>query len=126
MPRPRLRRVRKPTSSSPKAASSWRPAVGYAHTCAIVDNAVACWGDNMFGQVGNNTTANALTPVSIGLPATAVALGEGYSCAITSFGGAKCWGLGTLGQLGNGSTSESNQPSDVAGLAGNVTAIAAG
>ena len=42
-------------------------AVGGAHACALTSDAgVWCWGDNQFGELGNNTTvANSSSPVGV-------------------------------------------------------------
>ena len=48
-----------------------------SYACAILDNgAVKCWGQNGYGQLGDGSTTNSATPVSVSLPAgrTAVAL----------------------------------------------------
>jgi alpha-tubulin suppressor-like RCC1 family protein len=61
-------------------------------------------------------------------PASAIATGDGFSCALTSVGGLKCWGLDGNGQLGDGGRcgTPCPQPVDVSGLSSNVVAIAAG
>ena len=39
-------------------------AAGEKHTCVIyVDETVACWGNNEYGQLGNSTTDDSKVPV---------------------------------------------------------------
>lgn len=104
-------------------------ATGGRNTCAIIDlNTVKCWGDNLYGQIGNGTTPNTKTPAEvIGLSASAtkVSAGGNHTCVIAS-GGAKCWGLNSSGQLGDGSNNNASMFVGVAGLSSGVTAISAG
>jgi alpha-tubulin suppressor-like RCC1 family protein len=83
-------------------------AAGDGHSCALTTaGAVLCWGDNFFGQVGDGTTTNRLTPVfvsSLSSGATAIASGDGHSCALTMTGTVRCWGFNSDGQLGDGTT----------------------
>lgn len=102
---------------------------GDLHSCAATSTGgVKCWGDNSLGQLGNGTKENSATPVDVsGLAsgATALALGDLHSCAITTGGALKCWGLGFYGELGNGTTADSSRPVNVTGM-GSGTASAAG
>ena len=103
--------------------------VGENHACALTTTGgVLCWGENNYGQLGNNSTANALTPVQANLTGgvTAIAAGYYHTCAINSSGGVQCWGNNGSGQLGNNSTSNSPIPVQVAGLTSGIVGIAAG
>ncbi len=64
--------------------------------------------------------------VGLGGAVTAIAGGDGHSCALTNSGDVKCWGWNAYRQLGDGTTSDRLTPVDVRGLASRVTAIAAG
>ena len=82
---------------------------GSSHTCAVLDNgSVACWGLNDYGQLGDGTTTNRLTPtqtLSLGRPAIAVEAGSHFStCALLDNGSVSCWGRNHKGQLGRGFT----------------------
>ncbi len=105
-------------------------AAGYAHTCALTSQgAVKCWGSNSVGQLGNGSTANALTPVGVsGLApgVEAISAGAYHTCALTAQGAVLCWGMNSEGQLGNNSTFSPPQPVAVTGLPAGIAEIAAG
>jgi len=74
------------------------------HTCAIVGGAAKCWGDNQYGELGDNTYLLRPTPISVsGLSSgvTAIATGYLHTCAVVS-GAAKCWGDNYYGMIGDG------------------------
>ena len=84
-------------------------AAGVEHACAVAsDGALACWGDNSSGQVGNGGGADVLAPVLVnggslaGKSVIQVSAGLSHTCALTSDGVLSCWGRDTEGQLGNG------------------------
>lgn len=104
---------------------------GGEHTCARTSaGAMACWGDNDFGQLGDGTTGiNRLIPVAVsGLSSGVVSMtaGASHSCARVATGGVKCWGLNSDGQLGDGSVSQRSMPVDVVSLPTSVASISAG
>lgn len=96
------------------------------HVCAIASEAVWCWGDNRWGELGIGTKKTALSPTVVrGLPTpvTAISAGQFHTCAIAA-GDAWCWGHGIYGQLGNGHRRDITRPVKVNDLGGAVTAIA--
>ena len=107
--------------------------VGESHACAVtVQGGAMCWGNNLYGQLGNGTTAGGAVPVVVsGLDSgvTAIAAGWGgqfeswsvnggnrHTCAVIQGGAIQCWGSNDSGQLGNGSTTSSSVPVEVVGF----------
>jgi len=90
---------------------------GLYHTCGVTTAHEAyCWGYNISGQVGNGTTAFAVTsPTAVqgGHSFVAVAAGFAHSCGVSSDSVAYCWGEGS--RLGNGSGLNQVVPVPVAG-----------
>ena len=100
--------------------------VGVANACAVLaTGGVECWGAGTDGQNGNNTLANAPTPVTaIGITnAKSVAAYNGTTCAVLATGSVDCWGEGGNGQLGTGS-SFSEKPVAVNTLTSGIAQIA--
>ena len=98
----------------------WKPttsiSIGPYHGCAISNGQAYCWGYNLHGQLGNNSTANSVYPVAVdtsgvlsGKKITSIIAGPYHSCAIAN-GKVYCWGRNTHGQLGDNSTTQSSVP----------------
>ena len=94
-------------------------AAGADHTCALTDRGtMKCWGFNGFGQGGDGTTAQRLTPIDVvGLSSKVVAItaGDYHTCALTENGALNCWGRNDSGQLGDSSTTMRLTPTGVLG-----------
>jgi alpha-tubulin suppressor-like RCC1 family protein len=96
---------------------------GYSHTCAITRANVAyCWGENIYGQLGNGTIGGG------GLPGRAVPVrvlgsiawrqlsgGGEHTCGVSQTDQVYCWGLNDKGQLGIGNTGNRSKPVPVSG-----------
>ena len=105
---------------------------GNGFTCALTSSgSVMCWGNNIWGELGDGTTINSDIPVNVsglssGVIAVSAGLG-GHVCALSSSGGLKCWGDNDSGQLGNVTNVVINPlPVNVAGLGSGVAAVSAG
>lgn len=88
-----------------------------SHTCAILkDGSLWCWGGNNFGQLGDGTTVDRLSPTRVMLsgPAVQVAGTGGFesthTCALLADRTVACWGQNQTGQLGDGTTDPSTVP----------------
>jgi alpha-tubulin suppressor-like RCC1 family protein len=76
-------------------------AVGYRHSCAIVQTHVYCWGANGFGQLGlDHGTHGVPTPVPVPDAFTKVAAGVWATCALDVAATLQCWGDYSNGELG--------------------------
>ncbi|WP_018587449.1 Ig-like domain repeat protein [Salinispora arenicola] len=108
-------------------------AAGIAFSLALSSaGAVLAWGSNSSGQLGDGTTADRSTPVTVSSPAgttvTAIAGGDAHGLAVTSVGAAIAWGNNSFGQLGDGTNTDRVTPVAVSLPVGTttLTAIAAG
>ena len=118
--------------SLPAGTKATAVAAGGDDSLALTStHAVLAWGYNGYGQLGNGSTGNTNTPVSVMLPTgtvvTAVAAGSIDSLALTSTGSVLAWGYNLDGELGDGTKTNSDAPVTVKLPPGTkVTAIAAG
>jgi alpha-tubulin suppressor-like RCC1 family protein len=106
-------------------------AVGSSFSCALTAaGTMKCWGYNYDGELGDGTTTDQLTPITVdGLNSGVLSITAGlfHACAITVDGAAKCWGNNEDGQIGDGNQYTSPiTPTDVFGLSSNIVAISAG
>ena len=92
-------------------------------------DAVVAWGYNPYGELGNGTTTNSNTLVTVtGMSSgvSAIAGGSYHGLAVQN-GGLYAWGWNNDGQLGNVTTNNSSTPVALTGvLSSGVTAIAGG
>lgn len=98
----------------------------YRGACSVTsDGKIYCWGSNLNGRLGNNTTGTgyAATPRLVTMPVngdTFDSVSSAYrfsnnetNCAITQLGEVYCWGLNTRGQVGNNSTTTVKVPTKI-------------
>jgi alpha-tubulin suppressor-like RCC1 family protein len=82
--------------------------------CAILTGgALKCWGMNRNGQVGNDSTLDASTPVEVvGMQSGVKSVVTGHhTCAIMTSGELKCWGANwDDGEVGNGNRVDQPTP----------------
>lgn len=93
-------------------------AAGAAHTCALLDDgSVHCWGQNLYGQLGNGSTASSSTPRAVAgdLRFARIHAGGGVTCGVTDAGDEYCWGLNQSGELGDGTRTNRAVPTRVGG-----------
>ena len=93
-------------------------AVGFYHILALdKDNNLWAWGDNEYGQLGDETTTNKASPTKIETGITFVQLSAGYfhSAGIDNDGKLWSWGYNKYGQLGDGTTTQQTKPIKIMG-----------
>ena len=111
-------------------------AAGSAHSLALDDQGrLWAWGRNRFGELGDGTTTDALTPVAVDLsalgsaPVVSVTAGWDHNLALDDQGRLWAWGDNFRGQLGDGTMSGGLTPVavDLSALGGSgVVSVAAG
>jgi len=83
-------------------------------TCATesADGQAKCWGNGIFGALGNGEESQYSVPVNVtGLTgAVALATGANHSCAWVNTCDIRCWGYNAQGQLGTGDTTNRTTP----------------
>ena len=105
---------------------------GAAHSCSLgTSGGVRCWGDNLFGQIGDDTSTSSSFQVDVsgltsGVASVATGSAANHACAIMQSGALKCWGRNDFGQLGTGLRFNAFAPLDVVGLSAGVARVGLG
>lgn len=107
------------------------------HVCVVAtdmdgsNGKAYCWGDNDYGQLGNNSSGSSsrsLRPVAVranpgdqlyNKTVTGIAVGLNHSCAIAD-GSVYCWGLNFSGQIGDNTTIQRRVPQAVVSVEGGL------
>ncbi len=87
--------------------------LGVAHSCAVQRNGVArCWGNGLYGKIGDGTTTERATPVNVLTINNAVQIDVGleHTCALLADGRVMCWGRNADFQLGTGDNADQLTP----------------
>ena len=102
---------------------SWvQASAGYMFSVALGSNGqIYCWGDNTYGQLGNNTTTEHHTPEPVNTPPNVpsgftwkqAAAGSLHTLGLGSDGNLYSWGSNIHGFLGDGTTTERHTPVQV-------------
>jgi alpha-tubulin suppressor-like RCC1 family protein len=99
--------------------SNWcQVSAGYYHSVGLRQHATAwTWGRNNYGQLGDNTTTNRSSPVSVvGGFSDWCQVSAGYiSIGIRTTGSAWAWGVNANGQLGDNTIVSKRSPVSVVG-----------
>lgn len=127
--------VMTPTGVSGLTSGVTDISAGDFHSVALKsDNTIVAWGLNDKGQLGNNSTTNSKTPVSVVTSvsstalsnATAISAGGQHTLALLIDRTLMSWGAGTAFQLGSGKTLNSTIAANVLNVQGAVDILAAG
>jgi alpha-tubulin suppressor-like RCC1 family protein len=96
-----------------------RVSAGRCHSLGIRTNGSAwAWGYNGTGRLGDGTTTNRSSPVSVVGGFTdwcGVSAGQYHSLGVRANGSAWAWGVGGQGRLGDGTTTGRSSPVSVVG-----------
>jgi hypothetical protein len=99
---------------------------GYCSCARRTDGVVFCWGQNLYGQVGNGSFSASVSMAQGVFSDAAQIVGGSTPCAVRTDGSLFCWGLNSSGELGNGSTvGDSASPVAVA-VSSNVVQVSSG
>ena len=97
----------------PGLAEAHQEHITYWHSIAVKsDGRLWAWGRNNYGQVGDGTTTDSLSPVQIGSDNKWVMVSAGvyHSLGVKSDGTLWAWGGNEYGQLGLGHDNDRHEP----------------
>ncbi len=119
-----------PVQESTHATDWIQVTAGYTHTAAVKSNGTLwSWGENNSGQLGNNTSDDAHSPVQESSRSTywiKATAGDGFTVAKTSDETLYAWGDNFWGQLGIDAIGNQDEPTPVDGGSGGWSDIATG
>lgn len=104
-------------------------ALGRQYSAAIkTDGTLWTWGENSYGQLGDNSTTNRSSPVQTVAGGTWIDVncGRGHTIAIKTDGTLWAWGLNTNGQLGDNSITHRSSPVQIISSGNNWKYVSAG
>ncbi len=106
------------TSDHKICDSGLQISTGTNNTCAVnSQNKLYCWGENIYGKLGDCTTINRTTPKQIGNRYwRTISTADTLTCGITCDQSVWCWGGNKQGQLGDETTKERLLPFQIKGL----------
>ena len=92
--------------------------LGTSHSCGLDSGgSLSCWGNNTHGQIGDGTTTNRPSPVTVnGVTLKNIRGGNSFTCGVGIDNNAYCWGINIFGALGTGDTTSRLTPTLLAGL----------
>jgi alpha-tubulin suppressor-like RCC1 family protein len=92
---------------------------GCDHSLGVRQNGTAwAWGNNTYGRLGDGTTTDSSSPVSVIGGFTdwcQVSAGNNHSLGVRSNGTAWAWGVNSCGRLGDGTLTNTSSPVSVVG-----------
>lgn len=111
--------------------TNWvQASAGTAHSAGVQgDGTLWAWGDGSFGKLGNNTSTNTSSPVSVVGGFTdwlQVSAGSDHTLGIRANGTAWAWGYNLYGRLGDNTAVNKSSPVIVVGSFTDWTQVSAG
>lgn len=116
-----------PTDVSVSASAVTKLALGEGYTCALITGgSVKCWGYNVHGELGDNSTTQRTSPVDVSGLTSGVAdiyATQYRTCARLTTGAIKCWGYNLNGQVGDGTVDTVKVPTTVVDFSSSVSSL---